>query len=119
MKSLPWDNNDLGITFSITAGRITIFKTTVKALGFPPYYRFLLDADNRQFAIECCGYMSNGSHSLPGYNTKEHYDIKSRDLVRFIYQTCGWDTMSSYRVKGKIIPERMMVVFDLTSAMCI
>lgn len=117
MEQTVWTQSNLGISFAASTGRITIFKTTLKALGYPPYFRFLLDTDHKQFGIECCGYESDGSHQLPDEITEEHYDIKSMDMVRFIYQTCGWDKRFTYRIKGIAIPDRRMVMFDLTMAL--
>lgn len=42
MKQIVWNHSDPGISFAAPSGRITIFKTTLKALGYPPYFRFLL-----------------------------------------------------------------------------
>lgn len=117
MKQIVWNHSDPGISFAAPSGRITIFKTTLKALGYPSYFRFLLDTDHKQFGIECCGYESDGSHQLPEKMTREHYDIKSMDMVKFIFQTCGWDIKSTYRIKGIAVPDRRMVVFDLTTAL--
>lgn len=117
MEHITWDHNDLGISFAAPSGRITIFKTTLKALNYPPYFRFLLDTDHKQFGIECCGFASSGSHQLLEKIAREHYDIKSMDMVRLIYQTCGWNVKSTYRIKGIAVPDRRMIVFDLTAAM--
>ncbi|MCR5601279.1 MAG: hypothetical protein K6G33_11135 [Ruminococcus sp.] len=116
MDQAVWNSNDLGISLAAFSGRITIFKTTLKALNYPPYFRFLLDIDHKQFGIECCGYKSEGSHQLPEKMTREHYDIKSMDMVKFIFQTCGWDKKYTYRIKGIAMPEHRMIVFDLTTA---
>lgn len=35
MENLSWENADLGISFSVAYGRITVFKTTLKAIGLP------------------------------------------------------------------------------------
>lgn len=117
MEQTTWDYSDPGISFAISYGRITIFKTTLKALNYPPYFRFLLDTDHKQFGIECCGYESDGSHQLLDVMTREHYDIKSMDLVRFIYETCGWDKKYTYRINGIAMPDHRMIVFDLTTAL--
>lgn len=116
MEKEIWKADDLGINFAISCGRITLFRTTIKELDYPLYYRFLLDQENKQFAIECCDFESAGSHQLPEDNP-EHYDVISLDLVRFIYRLCGWDRKSSYRIKGIAVPEHRMVVFDLTKAL--
>lgn len=117
MEHITWGHSDLGISFAASSGRITIFKTTLKALNYPPYFRFLLDTEHKQFGIECCGFASSGSHQLPEENAEEHCGIKSKDMVRFIYQTCGWDAKSTYRIKGIAVPDRRMIVFDLTAAL--
>lgn len=117
MEYIAWDHNDLGISFAVSAGRITIFKTTLTALEYPPFFRFLLDTENKQFGIECCEFESSGSHQLPEEMPQERYDIKSKDMVKFIYRICGWDTSSTYRIKGIAIPDQHMVVFDLTAAL--
>ena len=117
MEYIAWDHNYLGISFAASAGRITIFKTTLTALEYPPFYRFLLDTENKQFGIECCEFESSGSHQLPEEMPQERYDIKSKDMVKFIYRICGWDTSSTYRIKGIAIPDQHMVVFDLTAAL--
>lgn len=38
-------------------------------------------------------------------------------MVRLIYQICGWNVKSTYRIKGIAVPDRRMVLFDLTAAM--
>ncbi len=49
----------------------------------------------------------------------ELYKI-STDGLKFpdmIVAICGWDTSSTYRIKGIAIPDQHMVVFDLTAAL--
>lgn len=115
MENLSWENADLGISFSVAYGRITIFKTTLKAIGLPQYFRFLLDPENGKLAVEKCSYQSSGAHQLPEDTSHDGYELKSMDMVRFIYQTCGWDMKSTYRIRGIAVPDRDMVVFDLTT----
>ena len=117
MKYVTWNYNEPGISFSKSEGRINIFKTTLNALRYPSYFRFLFDKDNKKFAVECCDYESAGSHQLPEEIPKDHYNIKSMDMVRFIYQTCNWDIKMTYRIKGIAVPEQKMVVFDLNEAL--
>lgn len=116
MENLSWENADLGISFSVAYGRITVFKTTLKAIGLPQYFRFLLDPENGKLAVEKCSYKSSGAHQLPEDTSHDGYELKSMDMVRFIYQTCGWDMKSTYRIRGIAVPDRDMVVFDLTTA---
>ena len=116
MENQLWESKNLGISFSFPYGRIYLFRTTLKAIGLPPYYRFLLDPENRKLAIERCDFESGGSHQLPEDTSHDGYELKSMDMVRFIYQTCGWDIKSTYRIRGIAVPDRDMVVFDLTTA---
>lgn len=116
MENLSWEATDLGISFSATYGRINIFRTTLKAIGLPPYYRFLLDPENGKLAVEKCSFNSSGAHQLSDDTSRDHYELKSMDMVRFIYQNCGWDMKSTYRIRGIAVPDRDMVVFDLTTA---
>ena len=116
MENLLWARKNLGISFSFPYGRIYLFRTTLKAIGLPPYFRFLLDPENGKLAIESCAFESDGSHQLPEDTSRDCYSMKSMDLVRFIYNTCGWDKKSTYRIKGIAVPDRNMVVFDFISA---
>ena len=112
-----WDNTSPGISFNIETGRITIFKTTLVAMGYPEFFRFLFSPEDMAFGIEPCEIDDGGAHRLPDEITREHYDIKSIDLVRFVYRTCGWKKKLTYRIAGeKYAPDRRLVVFDLRRA---
>lgn len=43
-----------------------------------------------------------------------HYEIKSKGLVRLIYQSCGWDRTRSYRLLGVEYPQHRLVNYDLS-----
>ena len=45
-------------------------------------------------------------------------DIKSKDLVRFVFQSCGWKKKLTYRVPGvRLAPDSHKVYFDLRQAL--
>ena len=112
-----WDNSLPGISFNIESGRITVFKTTLKAMNYPEYFHFLFSPEDLTFGIEPCELKDGGAHRLPDELTREHYDIKSKDLVRFVYKTCGWKKKLTYRVPGeRLAPDSRLVVFDLQKA---
>ena len=111
-----WDNNNPGISFNLTWGRITIFKTTLKELGFPEYIHFLCSTERRRFAIEACGLDDPGGHRLSEPRTRESSDLKCMELVRFIYRGCGWKEKVTYRVEGKLDSAKKRVEFDLSEA---
>ncbi len=111
-----WNHSALGISFMISAGRITIFKTTLAALGYPEYYRFMFNSSDLRFAVQACGIDDDGAKQMPGGKGSDHCDIKSMKLVRYIYRTCGWNTRLSYRIEGAAVPDQRLVAFDLTRA---
>ena len=50
--------------------------------------------------------------------SRDHYDIKSKDLVRFVFQSCGWKKKLTYRVPGvRLAPDIHKVYFDLRQAL--
>lgn len=112
-----WDNADPGISFSIRSGRITVFKTTLEAMGYPEYFHFLFSPEYLFFGVEPCGINDGGAHSLLDAMTREHFDIKCMDLTRFVYKTCGWGKKLTYRVPGaQYEPDSQLVCFDLRRA---
>ena len=80
-----WDFTVPGISFNVNSGRITIFKATLVALGYPEYFRFRFDPEQRVFGIEPCDMKDGGSYRLPKVFNREHYELKCKDLVRFVY----------------------------------
>ena len=114
---INWDVTAPGISFNIKTGRITIFKTTLVAMGYPEYFRFLFSPEDLVFGVEPCRIDDGGAQRLPDEITREHYDIKSIDLVRFVYKTCGWRKKLTYRIAGeKYAPDSRLVVFNLRKA---
>lgn len=51
---VTWDYSTTGISFNAVTGRITIFKTTLVAMNYPEFFRFLFDPDDQTFGIEPC-----------------------------------------------------------------
>ncbi len=112
-----WDYTTPGISFSIKSGRITIFKTTLEAMGYPEYFHFRFSPEDLMFGVEPCHIDDGGSHRLPDELAREHFDIKCKALVRFVYQTCGWSKQLTYRIPGeKYADDGRLVVFDLRRA---
>lgn len=52
----------------------------------------------------------------PLLSTDDRYEIKSKGLVRLIYQSCGWDRTRSYRLPGVEYPQHRLVNYDLSRA---
>ena len=86
-----WQKNMMGLTFRYADGRISIFKSALEAIGRPEFYHFLYNPAKQMFAIQACGIDEEGANRLPKHSTDDRYEIKSKGLVRLIYQSCGWD----------------------------
>ena len=113
-----WDYSAPGISFNVDTGRITIFKTTLVAMGYPEYFHFLFSPEDLAFGIEPCNIDDGGANRLPDNLSRDHYDIKSKDLVRFVFQSCGWKKKLTYRVPGvSLAPDSHKVYFDLRQAL--
>jgi len=82
--------------------------------GYPEYFRFLFDPEEQFFGIEPCGIDDHGANRLPEEMPREHYDLKSKDLVRFVYRSCGWQKKLTYRIAGTV--DGKLVYFDLRTA---
>ncbi len=114
---ITWDYSSPGISFQISSGRICIFKQTLAVLEYPEFFRFRFDPQSRFFGIEPCGLEDDGAEALPNHAGDEYYDICSMSLVRFVYQTCGWNKTISYRVPGRVYgSDSHLVYFDLQKA---
>ena len=112
-----WNLEQPGITFSAKYGRISILKKTLELLSYPEYYRFLFSPEDKLFAVQVCKIGDEGAHRLPLETIEENYEIKSMDLVQFVYGVCGWNKKVSYRVAGIMFAEEKTVQFDLCTAL--
>lgn len=113
-----WNPDDVGITFNLSQGRITILKRTLEVIQFPEYYRFMFSPEDKAFAIQGCKMDDQGAHRL-SISTRRKFrcDVKSMDLVRFVYETCGWDKKKSYRIQGTAKLDQQLVEFELAEAL--
>ena len=85
---------------------------------YPEHFRFLFSSEDQVFGIEPCEMDDGGAHRLPEIVKRDHYDIKSKDLVRFVFQSCGWAKKLTYRVPGvRKAPDSHTVYFDLQQAL--
>ena len=107
-------NKNTAISFNLKSGRITIFKTTLTALGYPEYYSFMFSPEDKTFGIEPCQMNDGGAHRYLQQKTGRQYSISVKALVRFVYETCGWSEGTSYRVPG--LSGDNAVYFDLKKA---
>lgn len=118
IRYIPWAGNDLGISFTMSKGRISIFKKTLEALHFPEHYHFLFNTSEKTFAIQVCGMNDEGAHrSIVNWGEKFRCEVYCIDLVRFVFQTCEWEDKYLYRVLGTPRTEQQLIMFDLKTAL--
>ena len=115
-KYVNWDIRQPGISFCLSEGRITLFKTTMEILGYPEYYRFLFSPESKVFAVQACEIGDEGANRGKMAPGLDPLSLKSLDLVRFVYRTCDWKEKPTYRVPGIGFPEDKAVQFDLEAA---
>ena len=65
MNERIWNQRMLGLTFNVEDGRITIFRSTLEALGWPTHYRFLYNREAKQVAVQNCMAEDAGAHKTP------------------------------------------------------
>ena len=68
-----WDYSVPGISFNVDSGRITIFKTTLVAMGYPEYFHFLFSPEDLAFGIEPCNIDDGGANRLPDNLYEKQY----------------------------------------------
>ena len=112
-----WDAKKPGISVNLDTGRIAIHRTTLEIMGYPEYYRFLLNLGKKQLAIQSCGIDDDGAHRLPEIKDRETCDVNSKDLIRLLYRSCKWKNTMSYRIQGTGFPEQQTVNFNLDDAL--
>ena len=108
-----WNQRMLGLIFNAVDGRITIFRSTLEALGWPTHYRFLYNREARQMAVQNCTAEDAGSHKTPKLNASNSCEIKCMALVKMIYRDMRWERKNTYRLEGKSISGQQLVSFDL------
>ena len=113
MNERIWNQRMLGLTFNVEDGRITIFRSTLEALGWPTHYRFLYNREARQVVVQNCTAEDAGAHKTPKLTVSNSCEIKCVALVRMIYRDMRWNRNNTYRLEGKSIPRQQLVSFDL------
>lgn len=115
-KEQKWYSGMLGVTFNAEEGRITIFRSTLEALGWPMHYRFLYNRTRGQIAVQACRAEDAGAHRVTTLNETNSCEIKCVTFSRMIYQNAHWNMKRSYRLVGKSFPEQSLVSFSITDA---
>lgn len=115
-KEQKWYSGMLGVTFNAEEGRITIFRSTLEALGWPTHYRFLYNRKMGQIAVQACKAEDAGAHRVTRLNETNSCEIKCVAFSRMIYRDAHWSMKRSYRLVGRSFSEQNLVSFPVSDA---
>lgn len=109
---------NLGLSFSITRGRVLIYHATIRELGEPDYIRFLYDDGRKRVAVQCCEKIDREGFRVPKVQPGDRFqfEINSSPWLSVIYKKCEWDIEQTYTVNGTSYPEHRLVEFKLDDA---
>lgn len=95
-----------------------MFSDAVRAIGEPPFVRFLISADGTSMVMAPFDKKEFQSVRVPKdvYQKTGTMDFRSVGLCRFLAYRFGWDRTCSYRLPGRVLPKQGLVRFDLTCA---
>lgn len=104
---------------SVTNNGLTFNKSVIMKMNYPSTVKFLIDATEKQIAIQTCD--ENEEKSIQFYKPKTNgvisVRLNARDLINTISRITGWNLKDeSYRVMGVYIPECSLMLFDLKEA---
>lgn len=109
--------NITGVSLCKKAGRIRIFRSTIKRLGEPKYIRFLFNPEKQLFAVQASDRKDSECFYVPKCSENDwNFVINSIPMLRIIWKVCKWDEEKSYRISGTYHAECNLVVFDLKQA---
>ena len=106
---------------SVTKNGVTFNKGVVMKLKYPEYVLFLLNANTKQMALQCC---EKDTPNAASFCTEDKRNSKvlsirwnGRDLLNTIEDITGWNlAKEAYRIDGKLIVEEQAMLFDLAEA---
>ncbi len=108
------------ITIDPKKNRIRVYKTTLNALGTPPYVQLLVNPTQKLVALLAVE-KSNGAnqtHKIDWNDStlENSFEIYSKPLIKNIFKILdGLDDTFSYRITGKIIPDKKIAIFALNT----
>ena len=90
----------------------------MRAIGEPPFIRFLINSDGTSMIMEPYSKREFQSMRVPKavYNKTGKMEFRSTPFCRLLSHRLGWEPMNSYRVPGRILMKQGVVLFDLTGS---
>lgn len=110
------DSNKVGISFSLSRGRVLIHRLTLRSIGMPSNIRFLLNTGAKKVAVQACESIDRDSFKVPSLNEVGSYEITSLNFINVIYRLAGWRKDRSYRIYGTIFIKNRLVEYNLLEA---
>lgn len=113
--------SNVNISFYLKSGGIRIFSDALKKIGSPSRICLLLSKDGKSLLITPYEKRDLKSHRVPNdvYCNSGKMEIYSLKLCEYISHLRNWESNISYRVPGKVLPEKNYIVYDLTKAIMI
>ena len=109
---------DTYISFYLRNNRIHIFVDALRGIGSPKYVCFLIADDGNTLILSPYHKKDFHSHRVPQdvYNGKRSLELASKRLCQILTVEFGWDSSKSYRIPGRLVEDKKVVVLDLRSA---
>ena len=109
MISLP------AITLDLKKQRIRIHNNTLHLLDDPTYIDLLVNPDQKILAVRASKSSYPFSHKII-YNTQQDHELYSKVLLRQLrILHPDLKTQNSYRLYGRFIPDKQLVLFKMDS----
>ncbi len=106
------------ISFYSKWGCIRIFKKSIRAIGYPKFFRFRINRDATTLLLEPFDCLTLTSFrvttNLDDEETK--MEVYSKAFLQGLFQHLGWESGKSYRVPGKVLVKQSIILYDLTKA---
>ena len=109
---------DTYISFYLRNNRIHIFVDALRGIGSPKYVCFLIADDGKNLILSTYKKKDFHSHrvSQDVYHGKRSLELASMRLCQILTAEFGWDSSKSYRIPGRLVEDKKIVVFDLSRA---
>ena len=108
--------SDLAISIDFKRNRIRVHKGTLHAMGNPEYIQFLVDPEQRAFAIVRSDRSDLLAHRLhwPRLARGQCFELHSKPLVKSLLGLCGdWREDQTYRINGGVAPGKEAAFFHV------
>ena len=106
------------ISFYLRNNRIHIFVDALRSIGSPKYVCFMIADDGNTLILSPYRKKDFHSHRVPQgvYLGNRSLELTSMRLCQILIAEFWWDSSKSYRIPGRLVEDKKIVVFDLRLA---